>query len=110
MFFMKKKKTKTDSTEKKQTIATLVTAAILAVSAGFIPTITMTAWAAIVQCVPAQPCNGTPQSDAISGTNGVDNIVALGGNDFVNARGGNDNVAGGDGSDAMSGEQPAMTL
>ena len=102
---IKNRKIKINPTEKKQKIGILVatTAAVLAISAGFIPNIAMTAWAAIVQCVPAQPCNGTPQSDAISGTNGADKIAALGGSDAVDARGGADNVAGGDDSDRMNG-------
>jgi Ca2+-binding RTX toxin-like protein len=92
-----------DATKKEQKGAAVVVligaAAILTISAGFIPTISMTAWAAVVQCQPAQTCNGTAQSDAIRGTEGADNIVARGGNDAVDARGGNDNVTGGSGNE-----------
>jgi Ca2+-binding RTX toxin-like protein len=94
-----------NSNENKQKTAVVLVgaAAILAISAGFISTIGMTAWAALIQCQPAQPCNGTAQSDAIRGTEGADNISALGGNDAVDARGGNDIVAGGSGNDLLSG-------
>jgi hypothetical protein len=47
-----------NSNEKKQKIAVVVlvgAAAILAISAGFMRTIAMTAWAAAIQCQPAQP-------------------------------------------------------
>jgi serralysin len=102
---IKKKQTKMNSNENKQKTAVVLVgaAAILAISAGFIPTIGMTAWAALIQCQPAQPCNGTAQSDAIRGTEGADKISALGGNDAVDARGGNDNVTGGSGNDLLSG-------
>jgi hypothetical protein len=49
---------KDNSNEKKQKTAVVVlvgAAAILAISAGFMPTIAMTAWAAAIQCQPAQP-------------------------------------------------------
>jgi Ca2+-binding RTX toxin-like protein len=102
---IKKKQIRENSNEKKQKIGIVLigAAAILAISAGIIPTIAMTAWAAFVQCEPAQPCNGTDENDAIIGTEGGDNISALGGNDAVNARGGNDNVGGGAGNDGLSG-------
>lgn len=102
---IKKKQTKMNSNENKQKTAVVLVgaAAILAISAGFIPTIGMTASAALIQCQPAQACNGTAQSDAIRGTEGADKISALGGNDAVDARGGNDNVTGGSGNDLLSG-------
>jgi Ca2+-binding RTX toxin-like protein len=87
---------------KKQQIALVVGAAtILAISAGSIPTITMTAWAAFVPCQPAQPCTGTAEGDAIIRTEGADNISGLGCNDAVNARGGNDTITGVDGNDGL---------
>lgn len=44
-----------NSNENKQKTAVVLVgaAAILAISAGFIPTIGMTAWAALIQCQPA---------------------------------------------------------
>jgi Ca2+-binding RTX toxin-like protein len=102
---IKEKQTKMNSNENKQKTAVVLVgaAAILAISAGFISTIGMIAWAAFVQCQPAQPCNGTAQSDAIRGTEGADKISALGGNDAVDARGSNDIVTGGSGNDLLSG-------
>jgi Ca2+-binding RTX toxin-like protein len=99
-----------NSLQNKSAVVGVGAAAILAISVGFIPTISMTAWAAFVQCQPAQPCNGTTQSDAIIGTQGADKISALGGHDAVDARGGNDNVMGGRGNDNLSGGSGSDTL
>jgi Ca2+-binding RTX toxin-like protein len=87
------------------TSALVVGAAILAVSAGFIPTIAMTAWAAVIQCSgdPTTVCTGTPQADTINGTEEGDFINALAGGDTVNGRGGVDEVGGGEGNDRLHG-------
>jgi Ca2+-binding RTX toxin-like protein len=96
-----------ESTKKKQKTPVVIligiAAAILAISAGFIPTTTMTAWADIIQCQPAQPCRGTAQSETIIGTEGADSISALGGYDIVDARGGNDVISGGSNDDILLG-------
>jgi Ca2+-binding RTX toxin-like protein len=96
-----------ESTQKNQKIPAVVVltgaTAILAISAGSIPNIALTAWADIMQCQPAKPCNGTAQSETILGTEGTDSISALGGYDIVDARGGNDVVSGGSNDDILLG-------
>ncbi|HJU96205.1 MAG TPA: hypothetical protein VJ643_09275, partial [Nitrososphaera sp.] len=78
--------------QREQT-AVLLGAVIAAISAGFIPNITMNASAAIVNCATVQPCTGTDSSDAISGTDNGETISGRGGGDAINARGGTDTVS-----------------
>jgi hypothetical protein len=87
------------------TSALVVGAAILAVSAGFIPTIAMTAWAAVIQCSgdPTTVCTGTPQADTMNGTEEDDFIIGLAGDDTINGRGGEDELSGGEGNDRVHG-------
>jgi RTX calcium-binding nonapeptide repeat (4 copies) len=103
---------KDNSNEKKQKTAVVVlvgAAAILAISAGFMPTIAMTAWAAAIQCQPAQPWRNRPRRH-YQWNRGSRQHFRLGRQWYVDARGGNDNVTGGTGDDRLFGESGNDTL
>jgi len=82
----------------------------MAVMAATVMLVSGVAYALSVQCDgagdqdpdPGQ-CQGTNESDVITGTAQPDNISALRGRDDITARGGNDDVNGGGGGDDISG-------
>ena len=71
-------RTKNNKSKNKTTTTTVTwvvaSGAVLAISAGLIPNIAMTAWAAQIQCTTGVQCDGTEGRDNMQGTSGYNPI------------------------------------
>ena len=82
----------------RRTVLLLVTTTLAIIAAGGISLA-----ATFITCT-TNPCDGTPEDDAITGTLNAETINGKAGNDEISARDANDTLNGEDGNDTMHGE------